>query len=201
MKNNLKILLVSIIGVLFLIVLSFSIGWWAKGKQVGNVQIIPDTITIHHWDTSYIPSPPDTITKTEYKNVPVPFYIKGDTDTIIDSVLIPLLFEHHLTHVENVCDIYHSGFQSSIDSVVAYHQLITQILKQPPEVKYRRPKFDLEVGMGMTYIPTGSKVGGYAIAKASYNTNHCSFGLFAAYHTEKIPVFGGQITYQIINPR
>ena len=209
MTEKIKILALALLLAVGLLLGGFTAGWSLRCHQMP----VPtnDTITTVDLDTVGIQGTAvrpeadsliriDSIPYPVPVPYPVPQYVEGETIVIHDTVEVYLPREHRFFSIPDTLDVWYSGIMPKIDSVNIYERHTTQIINNEI-VKYQRPKFGLEVGMGMTYIPTNNRVGGYAIAKASYNTGRCSFGLFAAYHTEGIPAFGGQITYQIINPR
>ena len=87
----------------------------------------PDTVRIEHVDTCFVESQPEIITKTETKYVPVPKYITK-TDTIIDSIMVPLQFEQHFARLDDMADVWFSGFQPKIDSAVVSKRHTTEIV-------------------------------------------------------------------------
>lgn len=209
MTEKIKIFTLALLLAVGLLLVGFTAGWSLRGHQM----IVPtnDTITTVNLDTVGIQGTavrPDADSLIRIDSVPypvpvpypIPQYVEGETIIIHDTIEVYLPKEHRLFSIPDTLDVWYSGIMPKIDSVNIYERHTTQIINNEI-VKYKRPKFGLEVGMGMAYVPTNNRAGGYAIAKASYNTGRCSFGLFAAYHTEGIPAFGGQITYQIINPR
>lgn len=97
------------------------------GYDKGKASFVskPDTIVIHTTDTLRLPSPPpDTVTLTKTKIVRVPLH---DTVTLVDSVWVELPFEQHFSRLEDVADLWYSGFQAKIDSAVIYKRLQTVI--------------------------------------------------------------------------
>lgn len=178
---------------MFILMLLFAFMWKAADRRASQVPTA-DTVTITVTEKIPVPSPPDTVTKTEYKRVPVPYYIKGDSDTIVDSVLVSLPFERHTTHVEGCCDIYHSGFQSKIDSVIAYKQTTTQIIKQPYEV-YKKPRLSLDLGAAAFY--SENKINPCLVGEMRYNAPHTTFGVFGAVNPDGDWAAGLSVTYRI----
>lgn len=179
--------------VLALIVLlaTFFTGYHVRDRQIQPP--VADTITIDHWDTTYLPSPPDTITNVEEKPYPVPYYIK-DTDTVHDSVLVVLPYEHHHAHVDSLFDIWYSGYQTKIDSIVAYKHLTTQIIKQPYEVT-KMPILTLDMGAGAMWHEQAVKP--FAVCKLNLNRPQTTFTAFGAVNPEGDWAAGLTVTYRL----
>ena len=123
------------VALLMLAAVVFSVGW-TMGERYAK-PLLNDTIVINTVDTLHIPSPPDTVTNTVVKYVPVPNYIH-DTDTITDTILVQLPFEQHHAKLEDVADVWYSGYQAKIDSSVVYRYQTTKIVEtyiQAPAAK------------------------------------------------------------------
>ena len=98
------------------------------GIRIGRASVEPPepTIvrdTIRETDTVRLPAPPpDTVTKTEYKTVLVPLN-DVEVDTDVDSARVTLPFEQHHAQLEDVADVWYSGYDAKIDSAIIYkHQ-------------------------------------------------------------------------------
>ena len=192
MKKKTKIVLVAVLAAIIigLFVTSFFVGYHVRDRQIQP--FVPDTIKIDHWDTAYLPSPPDTITSEEKIPVPVPYYIK-DTDTVHDSVLVVLPYEHHHAQVDSLFDIWYSGYQTKIDSIVAYKHYTTQIIKQPYEVT-KMPNLTLDLGAGAMWHEA---VKPFAVGKLNLNRPHTTFTAFGAVNPDGDWAAGLTVTYRI----
>lgn len=120
------------------IILGCVIGY-GSGKRNADQQFMT-TDTIRKTDTCWIPSPPDTVTKTVTKTVRVPLH---DTVILVDSVWVDLPFERHHSSLEDVADIWFSGYEARIDSAKIYRHQETVIQQVPVE----RPARDNIVGL------------------------------------------------------
>ena len=177
--------------VLIVLLATFFTGYHVRDRQIQP--LVSDTITIDHWDTTYLPSPPDTITSEEKIPVPVPYYIK-ETDTVHDSVLVVLPYEHHHAQVDSLLDIWYSGYQAKIDSIVAYKHLTTQIIKQPYEVS-KMPSLTLDLGAGAMWHEQAVKP--FAVGKLNLNRPHTTFTAFGAVNPDGDWAAGLTVTYRI----
>lgn len=92
-----------------------------------NLSPVPDTTWFTITDTVTVPSPPDTIMKILYKVVTVPLEAV-EHDTAVDSARVTLPFERHHAAIEDVAEVWYSGFQAQIDSAVAYRHHTTEIV-------------------------------------------------------------------------
>ena len=130
-----KITVTFCVAMLMLLAVAFSVGWTAGER---NVKPLPnDTIVIHKVDTLRLQSPPDTVTCTVTQYVTVTNYIH-DTDTITDTIQVQLPFEQHHAKLEDVADVWYSGYQAKIDSSVVYRYQTTKIVEtyiQSPAAK------------------------------------------------------------------
>lgn len=120
------------------------------GFQIGreHCEITPpDTVMIEHVDTCYVESPPEIVTKTETRYVPVTQYVTR-TDTITDTIQAALLFEQHFAKIDDVADVWFSGFQPKIDSAVVYKKHTTEIVNH--YIKEPSPKNIVGVSAGIT---------------------------------------------------
>lgn len=192
MRNKPNLALAGFAAAMFLLMLLFAFMREAAERRA-SLPPVADTITIEHWDTTYLPSPPDTITSEEKIPVPVPYYIK-DTDTVHDSVLVMLPYEHHHAQVDSLLDIWYSGYQAKIDSIVAYKHHTTQIIKQPYEVP-KMPVLTLDMGAGAMWHEQAVKP--FAVGKLNLNRPHTTFTAFGAVNHEGDWTAGLTVTYRM----
>lgn len=195
MRTRTKIIAVSILAVVALS--CFFGGWHIRGKQESDLPK-SDTVTINHTDTCWLPTPPDTITDTKPVPVPVPYYIKN-TDTIHDSIMVVLPYEQHYAKVDSTLDIWYSGYDAKIDSIVLYKHHTTQIISNNYEkIRYETPKFSINAGISVVKI---DKVRGFAGAELTYNAKWSSYSVMGGYCTDfngqNMPYFGGKITFRL----
>lgn len=191
MWNRRNKIIALVVLVLIVLLATFFTGYHVRDRQIQP--LVPDTITIDHWDTTYIPSPPDTIKSVEEKPVPVPYYIKN-TDTVHDSVLVVLPYEHHHAQVDSLLDIWYSGYQAKIDSIVAYKHHTTQIIKQPYEVS-KMPNLTLDLGAGAMWHEQAVKP--FAVGKLNLNRPHTTFTAFGAVNPDGDWAAGLTVTYRL----
>ena len=116
--NRLTEIVLYIIGLLLLILFAGLLGGFiGYDKGLAHCEGLPgpDTVRIEHWDTTYIPSPPSVVTNTVTKTVKVPVH-----DTVHDSVWVDLPFEQRYSRLEDVADVWYSGYDAQIDSAYVY---------------------------------------------------------------------------------
>lgn len=123
---------IAIIGAVLMVAVSF-IG----GYSIGYRQTIEEntTATDTTWftitETKTVPSPPDTVVKTKMKIVRVPQVVTvTETDTLVDTVFVKLPYEQHFASLEDVADVWYSGFDAKIDSAKIHRQHTTEIIRQ-----------------------------------------------------------------------
>lgn len=110
---------------------------YSHGKRSVDPTEIVKTDTIRIIDTIQLPAPPpDTVTKTIPKVVHVPL-TDVEVDADVDSARITLPFEQHHAQLDDVADVWYSGYDAKIDSATIYkhqHTVIEHhyITKQAP---------------------------------------------------------------------
>ena len=144
----------------------FAIMWHANEREAKSKAIIHDTVIVHHTDTIQVTVPPDTVTNTVTKLVPVPQYIR-DTDTITDTIVVALPFEQHFAKLEDVADVWFSGFQAKIDSAVVYRNTITEIIRQPVETPSPANMVTVTAGISDASLGYMRRIGGRVWVGAS----------------------------------
>lgn len=121
MKRNTKttLALLIVLAVVLLTTLCLGIRIGATMTEQPEPTVVRDTIRTT--DTIQLPAPPpDTVTKTVTKVVKVPLH---DTITLVDSVWVELAYEQHFSRLDDVADVWYSGYDAKIDSAVIYkHQ-------------------------------------------------------------------------------
>ncbi len=192
MTNKLKIVLAALTVACLLMAVGLSVGWMAREKQI--TPPVADTVTIVHWDTTYIPSPPDTVTEVFTKVVKVPLCVPGEEKPSVDSTWAVLTYEQHFTHIDSVCDIYHSGYDSKIDSVIAYKHHTTQIIKQPYEV-FKTPRLTVDFGVGNHQW---NQLDPYVFARATVTVDKWKIEPYAGYTYSQQPMFGVSVSRSIV---
>lgn len=127
MKEKLKIVILALIIVECAMTAAFFTGWRYRAFYDEKTSIKHDTIVLRHTDTIKLPAPPpDTVTKTEYKTVLVPLN-DVEVDTDVDSARVTLPFEQHHAQLEDVADVWYSGYDAKIDSAIVYKHSQTVI--------------------------------------------------------------------------
>lgn len=123
---------IAIIGAVLMVAMSF-IGGYSIGyrQTIEEITTATDTTWFTITETKTVPSPPDTVLKTKTKIVRVPQVVTVKaTDTVVDSVFVMLPFEQHFTQLEDVADVWYSGFDAKIDSAKIHRQYTTEIITQ-----------------------------------------------------------------------
>ena len=119
MNYEKKKILIELAIALFVAVSLFAVGF-SIGVKTKHYEPTIVCDTIRTTDTVRLPAPPpDTVTKTVTKVKKVPLYITT-TDTVVDSVLVRLPFEQHYAMLEDVADVWYSGYEAKIDSAVVF---------------------------------------------------------------------------------
>lgn len=191
MKRKIAIALIVVFLVALILLAMFNAGYRYRGEQIQP--LAPDTVTIHHWDTIFLPSPPDTINSVEEKPYPVPYYIK-DTDTIHDSILVVLPYEHHQADLEDVATVWYSGYDTKIDSALVYKHHTTQIIHQPYEV-FKTPRLTVDLGVGNH---KWDQLDPYVFAKATVVAGNWKIEPYAGYTYSQQPMFGISVSRSIV---
>ena len=136
MKKDFRYITIVVVLALMVLLTGGVIGGFVgfdKGKARCD-ELQPDTVRIETTDTCYIPSPPDTVTNVITKVVTVPLS-DVEVDSDVDSARITLPFEQHQAHLEDVADVWVSGYQVKIDSAVVYKHHTTEIINKPYSVE------------------------------------------------------------------
>lgn len=140
MINDFRHITIAAVISLMLLLAGVLIGHFATKSSQNRAKIepnpVPDTTWFTITETITVPSPPDTIMKILYKVVTVPLEAV-EHDTAVDSARVTLPFERHHAAIEDVAEVWYSGFQAQIDSAVAYRHHTTEIVDhyitiQPP---------------------------------------------------------------------
>lgn len=140
MDKKAKTILAIIIVLLAALLTALGLGIRIGRSETGNEQTVTHD-TIYQTDTVRLPAPPPyTVTKTVTKVVKVPLH---DTVTLVDSVWVELPFEQHFSRLEDVADVWYSGYQAKIDSATIYRHQQTIIEKHYIE----RPAKDNIIGL------------------------------------------------------
>lgn len=124
-KTLLKVFLIAVISAMVFFLAGLKIGSMACQQPEPVVQ--RDTI----WTTDTVilrVTETDTVTKYINKVVKVPLYAEAN-DTEVDSAMVRLPFEQHFASLEDVADIWYSGFMPRLDSAVIYKHRQTVIEK------------------------------------------------------------------------
>ena len=135
MEKNAKTILALLIvlAVVLLMTLGLGIRIGATMTEQPEPTVVRDTIRTT--DTIQLPAPPpDTVTKTITKVVQVPL---TDVEKApgVDSAQVALPFEQHHATLEDVAEVWYSGYQAQIDSAIVYKHQQTII-----EQHYINPK-------------------------------------------------------------
>jgi hypothetical protein len=167
-------------------------GWSMRGAKIEPPTT--DTIRIHTVDTLRLPAPPpDTVTNTVTRYVSVPVYVR-DTDTIYEPVMVPLPFEQHFARLEDVADVWYSGYDAKIDSAVVYRHRTTEVVNHFADVS-KMPR--LAAGLGCGAIYQEKRVNAYLFGEIRYNAKKTTFGTFAAIDQNGRWCLGGNVCWRL----
>ena len=196
MSKDFRHITIAAVFALMLLLAGVLIGRLTKSQTVTNcnpLPPVPDTTWFTITETVAVPSPPDTVTNTVTKYVPVPQYIHG-TDTITDTITVPLPFEQHFAKIDDVADVWFSGYQTKIDSAVAYRHVTTEIIKQPYEVA-RMPRLTLDVGAAAFY--SDKSINPCLVGEMRYNAAKTTWSAYVAINQEGKGGAGVGVTYRL----
>lgn len=186
MTDKLREIVLFIAGLLILIILAGMLGGligYDHGKRDVSAPIRTDTVVVNTVDTCFIPSPPDVVVETQIKYVSVPKYVT-QTDTIIDSIMVPLPFERHFAKLGDVADVYYSGYEAKIDSAITYRHHTTEIIYQTIQEPSSK---------NMVTVTAGAVD---ASAGYMHRFGRIWLGASAGYTYDGIPTVRGTIGYQ-----
>lgn len=195
MTEKVKILLLALMLAAGLMLTSFFAGWSLRGshEMKHEVDPVPDTTWFTLTEEIPVPSPPDTVYKTEYKTVKVPLH---DTIALVDSVWVTLPFERHFSRLDSVADVWYSGYEAKIDSARVYKHTVVQVVTQNQvEYIYKMPRLTLDIGAGAMWHENTVKP--YAIGKLTLNRPHTTFAAFGAINQHGEWGAGLNVTYRL----
>jgi hypothetical protein len=192
MAERVKIFAIALLLAAMLTLVGFFAGWSFRGHR--QQPPVADTIRIHTVDTFRLPAPqPDTVTSIVTRYVSVPVYVR-DTDTIREPAVVPLPFERRFARLEDVADVWYSGFQPRIDSAVVYRHRLTEIVRQPYEVT-RSPLLGIELGVAAFY--SEKRVSPCLFAAMRYNSPRMAVTGFGAVDHQGRWAVGCGVSYKI----
>jgi hypothetical protein len=159
--------------------------------------VIADTIYIHDVKVDTLTQ---TIVKTKTKYVKVPMYVYN-TDTITDSVIVPLDYETKNYHQDGLYDITITGYDCVIDSAEIYStehiRTIEKIVKE-----YRTQPFDVYLLGGMRYDFTDKAYfGGMEVRINAGRMTLSGDALMTYTNGAYSPVFSGKLGYNLVKIR
>lgn len=138
MTTDARHITIAVVIALMLLLAGCAVGYLLhpKCQPVTNCNQLPpsDTTWFTITETKTVTSPPDVIVKIKDKIVYVPLTVV-EMDTTADSAKVTIPFEQHFAQLDDVADVWYSGFQAQIDSAVVYKRTVTEIIRQPYEVK------------------------------------------------------------------
>ena len=191
MSERVKIFSMALLVAAMLTLVGFFAGWSLRGHR--QEPPVADTIRIHTVDTLRLPVPPDTVTSIVTRYVSVPVYVR-DTDTIRERVMVPLPIEHRFARLEDVAEVWYSGFQPRIDSAVVYRHRLTEIVRQPYEVSRLPP---LGIGLGVAAFYSEKRVSPCLFAAMRYNSPRMAVTGFGAVDHQGRWAVGAGVSYRI----
>lgn len=97
----------------------------ANTRQEAEHITVTDTTWFTITETKMVPSPPDTVIDVKWKVSKVPQY---DTIHSVDSVWVVLPFEQHFARIDDVANVWYSGYEARIDSAMVFKTKTTEIV-------------------------------------------------------------------------
>lgn len=192
MTEKIKILALALLLAFGLMLASFFAGWKVRGEKIQPP--VADTVRIHTVDTLQIVEEiHDTTVLTYYKTIQVPLTVV-EVDTVVDSVRVTLPFERHFAKLEDVADVWYSGYDARIDSAVVYKHHTTEIVKQPYEVA-KMPR--LTLGLGAAAFYCDKRINPFIVGEMRYNAPKTTFTAFGGIDHEGRWGAGVGVTYRI----
>lgn len=192
MTERVKILFLSLLLTFGLMLASFFAGWKIRGDKIQMP--VADTVVIHTVDTLTVTERiRDTVTKTYYKTIQVPFS-DVEVDTGDDSVRVTLPYERHFAKLEDVADVWYSGYDAKIDSAVVYKHHTTEIVNHVIEAN-KMTRLTIDVGAGAMWHEQAVKP--FAVGKLNLNRPHTTFTAFGAINPDGDWAAGLTVTYRM----
>lgn len=192
MTEKIKILLLAVLLAMGLMLASFLAGWKVRGEKIQPP--VADTIRIHTVDTLRIVEEiHDTTVLTYYKTIQVPL-TAVEVDTVVDSVRVTLPFERHFAKLEDVADVWYSGYEARIDSAVVYKHHTTEIVNHFREVA-KMPRLTFDLGAAAFYCD--KQVNPFLVGEMHYNASKTTFSAYGAVNHEGNWGVGIGVTYRI----
>lgn len=142
----------------------------------------------------------DSLISVDSKPVPVPLpvYIPGDTDTIVehDTVVVYLPYEHRLYEVPGKLKVWYSGIDPCVDSTMVYDHTttITNTVDHFREVT-KMPRLTANLGAGAMYCE--KSINPYLVGEIRYNATKTTFAAFGAVDHMGRWGAGLNVTYRI----
>ena len=142
----------------------------------------------------------DSLISVDSKPVPVPLpvYIPGDTDTIVehDTVVVYLPYEHRLYEVPGKLKVWYSGIDPCVDSTIVYDHTttITNTVDHFREVT-KMPRLTANLGAGAMYCE--KSINPYLVGEIRYNATKTTFAAFGAIDHQGRWSAGLNVTYRI----
>lgn len=194
-KKDVSLSMVALVTFIIALLLFATAGGFV-GYRIGRSGFTPpepDTVRVVTIDTFWVTTPPDTVTVTTVKYVRVPLYVTT-TDTIVDSVLVPLTYEQHFARLDDVADVWYSGVDARIDSARTYHRTETVTITNTV-VERKAPRLTADLGAGALWHD--GAVNPYALAVIRLHQPHTTFGAFGGIDPTGRWAAGLNVTYRI----
>lgn len=192
MTEKIKILALAILLAAGLMLASFFAGWKIRGEKIQPP--MTDTVVIHTVDTLTVTDRiRDTVTKTYYKTIQVPLHVV-EVDTVVDSVRVTLPYERHFASLEDVADVWYSGYDAKIDSAVVYKHHTTEIVNHFRDVT-KMPRLTLDVGAAAFY--TDKSINPCLVGEMRYNAPRTTWSAYGAVNHEGKWGVGVGVTYRL----
>lgn len=171
------------------IVLVFGLGFmggcqWKKANTPKPPT--PDTVYLESTDTSWFENmKPKHDTVIDSIPYPVPMWkLKRETDTVHDTVFVWLPMQQRHYHYPDTLDIWISGYQPKIDSMLLIYRQHTEIIKTIEERQVAKmPVLCLNVGAGAFFYEKQPK--------------YCLFGKVSLYQKKWDISIGAAVTHDL----
>ena len=196
MTDMLKHILTLLIAVLLLMLISFVLGGkigYDYGKATCGELPPADTTTIVSVDSTAIGGTAvrpdaDSLIRIDSVPYPVPYPVLVQGDTVHDTVYVYLSYEHRLFSIPDTLNVWYSGIQPKIDSILLYTYHTTEIIREPYKVfETKIPVLTLDVGLGNH---EWQKLDPYVFARATINAKSWKIEPYVGYTYSKQPMFG-----------
>lgn len=206
MTDTLKHILSLFVATLLLMLVGFLLGGkigYDYGKSTCVELPQPDTTTTVSIDSSVIQGTvvrpdADSLIRIDSVPYPVPYpvYLPSDTVHDHDTVYVYLMYEHRLFSIPDTLNIWYSGIQPKIDSVMLYAYHTTEIINQPYKItEIKSPLVTLDIGIGNHQW---QHLDPYVFARATVAAGNWKIEPYAGYAYSRQAMFGVSVSRSFV---